>query len=234
MKKTFLLLLASLMTLFLIACGGESPQDEPEQADRVEQAAEEIDAEPEEEPEYEDLSAPFETFRAGAEVDVKNRTNHFEISVTCADFSADTEPDGWADICASLTAMLLDSQAASDAAYEAKTVSFQLKDSAGNILCSGYNGKIQYNAFQVPEQTSSANDSRITLAEYNQIVIGMTYSECVEIIGGDGTIDIEIGGAGEITGSIRNYTWQGTTDYGSATLSFDDYVLYSKVQFGLE
>ena len=234
MKKTFLLLLASLMTLFLIACGGESPQDEPEQADRVEQAAEEIDAEPEEEPEYEDLAAPFETFRDGAEVSVKDRTGRFEVKVTCADLSADTEPSGWTDMCVSLTAMLSDSQAASDAAYEGKTVSFQLEDSAGNILCSGYNDKIQYNAFKEPEQTSSENDPRITLAEYNQIVIGMTYSECVEIIGGDGTMGIEIGGAGEITGSIRNYTWQGTTDYGSATLSFDDYVLYSKHQIGLE
>ena len=234
MKKTFLTLLASLMVLLLVACGGEIAQDKPEQADDSDETVEQIDADPEEEPKYEDLAAPFESFRDGAEVSVKDRTSHFEISVMCAELSADTEPAGWADMCTSLTAMLSDSQAVSDAAYEAKMVSFQLEDSAGNILCSGYNGKIQYNAFQVPEQSSGGNDPRITLAEYNQIVIGMTYSECVEIIGGDGTLDIEIGGAGEITGSIRNYTWQGTTDYGAATLSFDDYVLYSKAQFGLE
>ena len=234
MKRIIALMLAAIMALCMIACGGETAEDGPDQTDRADQAAEEIDADPEEEPKYEDLAAPFESFRDGAEVSVKDRASHFEISVMCAELSADTEPAGWADMCTSLTAMLSDSQAVSDAAYEAKTVSFQLEDSAGNILCSGYNGKIQYNAFQVPEQSSGGNDPRITLAEYNQIVIGMTYSECVEIIGGDGTLDIEIGGAGEITGSIRNYTWQGTTDYGAATLSFDDYVLYSKAQFGLE
>ena len=234
MKRIIALMLAATMALFLIACSGEPPEDATGQTDRADETAGQIDAEPEEELKYEDLAAPFESFRDVAEVSVKDRTSHFDLSVMCEKLSAETEPAGWADMCTSLTAMLSDSQAVSDDAYEAKMVSFQLEDSDGNILCSGYNGKIQYNAFQVPEQSSSGNDPRITLAEYNQIVIGMTYSECVEVIGGDGTLDIEIGGAGEITGSIRNYTWQGTTDYGSAILSFDDYVLYSKAQFGLE
>ena len=62
----------------------------------------------------------------------------------------------------------------------------------------------------------------------------MTYSQCVEIIGAEGTLDTEIGSAGSYMGSIRNYSWEGTTEYGSASITFDNFVVYSKFQVGLE
>ena len=231
MKRFLGICLAAM--LLLSGCGGANsegtatPDTEP-------QAVAENPAEAEETPEYEDLSAPFSAVHSGADITVKERQNFFEVYVDCADLDVNTQPENWDSLCTAYETAMMESQAISDESYEGKTVSFQLRDATQAILCSGYGSSIQFNAFATPSKDPATKDPRITLAEYNQLSVGMTYSDCVEIIGGEGTLDIEVGSAGGYTGSIRNYTWQGTTDYGVATLSFDDFVLYSKFQVGLE
>lgn len=231
MKRFFGICLAAM--LLLSGCGEASNEGtatpEPELQDASESPAEE-----EETPEYEDLAAPFSAVHSGADVTVRERQNRFEVYVDCADLDINTQPENWDGLCTAYETAMMESQTISDESYEGKAVSFQLRDATQAILCSGYGSGIQFNAFATPSEDPAANDPRITLGEYNQLSIGMTYSDCVEIIGGEGTLDIEVGSAGGYTGSIRNYTWQGTTDYGVATLSFDDFVLYSKFQVGLE
>lgn len=224
------------LTLFLVGvlltgCGESSPApaEEPPQEQQV--AQEETQ---EETNEYEDLAVPFESVHSGADVNVKEREAFFEVYVSASDLDVNTQPENWESLRTTLIDAMNESQSVSDSNYEGKSVSVQLKDGTGAILCSGYGGKIQYDAFATASSAQAGNDARITLAEYNQLVVGMTYSQCVEIIGGDGTMDIEVGSTDSSIGSMRNYTWQGTSEYSSATLSFDDFVLYSKFQIGLE
>jgi hypothetical protein len=68
----------------------------------------------------------------------------------------------------------------------------------------------------------------ITMAEYNQLEIGMSYDEAVEIIGGDGIVSSE-----RINRII--YTWYGSVKGSScADITFKDNKLISKLQRGLE
>lgn len=229
MKRViFALFLAGVL---LTGCGESAPAP-AEEAPQEQQAAQ---AETQEETsEYEDLAVPFEAVHSGADVNVKEREAFFEVYVSATDLDVNTQPENWESLRTTLIDAMNESQSVSDSNYEGKSVSVQLKDATGAILCSGYGGKIQYDAFATASSAQVGNDARITLSEYNQLVVGMTYSQCVEIIGGDGTMDIEVGSTDSSIGSLRNYTWQGTSEYSSATLSFDDFVLYSKFQIGLE
>lgn len=220
-----------LAGVLLTGCGESAPAP-AEEAPQEQQAAQ---AETQEETsEYEDLAVPFEAVHSGADVNVKEREAFFEVYVSATDLDVNTQPENWESLRTTLIDAMNESQSVSDSNYEGKSVSVQLKDATGAILCSGYGGKIQYDAFATASSAQVGNDARITLSEYNQLVVGMTYSQCVEIIGGDGTMDIEVGSTDSSIGSLRNYTWQGTSEYSSATLSFDDFVLYSKFQIGLE
>lgn len=228
--------LGILLTVLLCLTGCSSPA-EPADTPPAEgpAAAEPVVAETEqpEASDYADIKAPFENFCEGAEVRVKKRDTHFEVYVTCNDLSADAQPDDWEEICAAAIAAATESKAIATDAYGVKMLSFQIEDGTETILGSGTNTGLTYDIFSV-STVQEKNDPTITLAEYNKIVVGMTYSQCVEIIGGDGVLQSEIGTAGTSVGVIRNYTWQGTQDYASASISFDNYVVYSKVQFGLE
>lgn len=229
-------LLSCLIALVLLVGCGQNTPEKPANDTVVPRETTNQDAVPqqEKEPEYENLTAPFIGIRDNEQVAIKERSSFYEIKLTCTDLDISTRPDGWETLCSDLEAAGAESQSVSEAEYNAKTVAFQLQDGAGEILCSGYGSEIKYNAFSEPDLSVKSNAATITLTEYNKISIGMTYSECVEIIGGEGTLDIEVGSAGGAIGSFRNYTWKGTTEYGTATMSFDDYVLYSKFQVGLE
>lgn len=229
MKRVALTLF--LAGVLLTGCGEPSPA--PAEEAPQEQQAVQVETQ-EETIEYEDLAVPFESVHSGADVNVKEREAFFEVYVSASDLDVNTQPENWESLRTTLIDAMNESQSVSDSNYEGKSVSVQLKDATGAILCSGYGGKIQYDAFATASSAQVGNDARITLSEYNQLVVGMTYSQCVEIIGGDGTMDIEVGSTDSSIGSMRNYTWQGTSEYSSATLSFDDFVLYSKFQIGLE
>lgn len=69
----------------------------------------------------------------------------------------------------------------------------------------------------------------ITLAEYNQLEIGMSYDEAVDIIGGPGIVSDE-------HTERKVYNWYSTPEgnKGSAWITFKDNRLISKGQEGLE
>ena len=183
------------------------------------------------------LAAPFEGVHAGATVEVKERKSFFEVKISAADLDVNTEPDNWPAICESLVQAVTESQAISDSNFEGKPIAAKLIDGAGENLCNISNGAVKYDAYNINTDAESvtSNDPRITLHEYNRIAVGMTYTECVEIIGGDGVRDLEIGDAGGIGGLHFTCEWQGTSDSHSvARLSFDDYILTSKFEIGLE
>ena len=79
--------------------------------------------------------------------------------------------------------------------------------------------------------------NKITLAEYDAIQVGMTYDQVVNIIGGPGekTYEYDLGESKYLNYRYsRIYKWEGTGDYGSATLTFHDNIVESKTQYGLE
>jgi antitoxin component YwqK of YwqJK toxin-antitoxin module len=80
-------------------------------------------------------------------------------------------------------------------------------------------------------KVSATNNELITLAEYNEIKMGMTHEQIAEIIGGVGTITSET--------SIAGYTGAVVTYYGSgiganAMFTFQNGKLIGKAQFGLK
>ena len=74
----------------------------------------------------------------------------------------------------------------------------------------------------------------LTLDKYNQLKIGMTYSEVVEFIGSDGILSTEAGVKGTATYQAF-YTWKGS-DGAHAILRFcgENIELQTKTQVGLE
>lgn len=62
-------------------------------------------------------------------------------------------------------------------------------------------GKDIVNTFQ-----EEAQKGDITMAEFNQIQVGMTYSQVVDIIGAEGTFSSETQISGE---NYKYYTWNG-------------------------
>ena len=71
----------------------------------------------------------------------------------------------------------------------------------------------------------------LSLSEFNQLKNGMTYDECVEIIGTEGKQQMEI----EVLDiSTINYVWSGESFGATATLTFQDNKLVSKSQFNLK
>ena len=79
--------------------------------------------------------------------------------------------------------------------------------------------------------------NKITLAEFDTIQVGMTYEQVVSIVGGPGekTYEYDFGESNFLGYRYsRMYEWEGTGDYGSATLSFHDNIVESKNQYGLE
>ncbi|HEV7646245.1 MAG TPA: hypothetical protein VGO50_20085 [Pyrinomonadaceae bacterium] len=80
-----------------------------------------------------------------------------------------------------------------------------------------------------PAKTSS-DDSELTLEKFNQIKNGMTYDECVEIIGSEGNQTVS---SGEGKYKFESYKWDGP-NYQFIMLSFMGGKLNSKAQNGLK
>ena len=76
------------------------------------------------------------------------------------------------------------------------------------------------------ENKTTYNSSYITLEEFNEIEIGMTYNEVVEIIGGEGDLIAE-----DAYG--KTYTWEPSSNSGiySVTMSFYNGKLTNKFKF---
>lgn len=73
--------------------------------------------------------------------------------------------------------------------------------------------------------------NKITLEKYNQCQIGMTYEECVKIIGEEGEPMVETDIADT---NASAYLWYGYDIGSNANLYFMNGKLYSKGQFGLK
>lgn len=231
MKKYILALL--FVCLFLSGCGNlEQSEQEKQEEVQIDTPAENISSE--NSLDFSSVEEKFSSVYSGAEITVKDRSSYIEVTILCNDLSLESKPENWTDICAAAQNAAAESELISAEEYGIDTVSFQITDSAENILGSGFGDQLQFDVFAEKTPESTSNDPRITLFEYDQLVVGMSYSECVEIIGGPGTLSNEIGSSDTSFGVVRSYTWQGTTEHGKAILSFDDYELYSKVQVGLE
>ena len=70
----------------------------------------------------------------------------------------------------------------------------------------------------------------ITLEKFNQIDNGMSYDEVVEIIGSEGTVLTSI----DLNGEITTYEWYAKEALSYATVTFEDGIVTSKMQIGLE
>lgn len=97
--------------------------------------------------------------------------------------------------------------------------------------------KILFVAFAVTALLSGCSsssltpDQYITLNEYNQIQMGMSYDTVCSIIGGYGTITYE-SQAGNL--SFRGLRWQGNGNpYSYASIVFQNGKVSSKSQYGL-
>lgn len=77
------------------------------------------------------------------------------------------------------------------------------------------------------KSSNPSNTPKITKAEYDSLVIGMSYARVCEIIGGPGKLMAE-------SGNARIYMWEGVGSIGAnAQMVFMDGKLYSKAQYGL-
>lgn len=81
------------------------------------------------------------------------------------------------------------------------------------------------------EGTFDITDGYATMDKFNQIEIGMTYDEVVDIVGSEGTLMSEAG-TGEYKVSI--YYWYSVTHIANMNVSFENGVVTGKAQVGLE
>ena len=81
-----------------------------------------------------------------------------------------------------------------------------------------------------PSRTTTSDDSDLTMEKFNQIKNGMTYEECVEIIGTEGN---ETFSGGEGKYKVSSYKWDGD-NFQFIMLTFTGNKLTSKVQNGLK
>lgn len=76
------------------------------------------------------------------------------------------------------------------------------------------------------------NSPKISKSEFEALQTGMTYSEAVALIGGEGELSSQVDVAGYDT---KLYTWQGEGSIGAnANVTFQNDSLTSKAQFGLK
>ena len=186
---------------------------------------------------YDDVNSIFAAAFPDLEIRTSSMANWLETHVTCGGYTADEMPDGWSDT----MQLLCDATVSAcneifEKDYGTQNICSQLLTESGDILVTVYNGQVKYNAFDEKETDSPKKKSKgtITQHEFDMITPGMTYSQVVEIVGGEGDLYTEIGSAGSFIGSYKNYVWYGEGMFpGRAILSFDDYVLYSKIAYGL-
>ncbi len=96
-----------------------------------------------------------------------------------------------------------------------------------SIIEKNQNDKLQENIEKYKnENKTTYNSSYITLEEFNEIEIGMTYDQVVEIIGGKGDLAAE-------DAYSETYTWEPAPNSGiySVTMSFYNGKLTNKLKF---
>lgn len=86
-------------------------------------------------------------------------------------------------------------------------------------------------AHQVSEDAKN-DPTHMTLAEYNRIATGMTLAQVQQIAGSEGAPETE---ATIIPGhTVTSFRWDGNTVLSSASVQFENGVVYSKSQAGLK
>lgn len=229
LSKRFLNLFLVLMLLFaLSACGSEQPEPTVE---CYPDATELIAEEPAES--YDNIADLFADVFPGSEIVVSQQSNRIHARII-TDIPSDAKPDGWEEILARFESALSESKDGTSS-HGASTVSAQIESSDEVILSSGFDGSVKFDLFKEKSQDKTENSPTISKFEYNQISVGMTLSQVREIIGGDGTLQSEIGTAGSSVGMISTYRWIGEGRDGAyADILFDNYQVYSKQQIWLE
>lgn len=226
--KRFLFLLLLVVFLFgLTAC---SKKDAPKDVDTAQQEAEEqTTAKPIDD--YSEITQCFSSLGDGWQVKARKVDKRLEIVVIASGLSPDAAPENWQDILSSMEAALAEAQPqAESAGFSMLSAQIELDD--GTILTSGYGGSIKFDKFnQVSMQQNEKNPPTISKFEYDQITVGMSLSQVSDIIGGSGTLESSVGTAG-VTSVTRTYTWQGDNG-GYASVLFDDYEVYYKIEVGL-
>lgn len=152
MKRIHFGLILFVLVCILSSCGSKAPEETkdspPEAPQAVEPVAEpaEEPAEPVEEPEtYDDIAAAFCGICDGADLSATMSSSRIHVRIkTDWPFA---EPENWGDI-ASNFGTALETTDPMAAAYDASTVSAEILAADGSVLASGYNGKVQYTAFE--------------------------------------------------------------------------------------
>lgn len=227
-RRFFALLIASLLLCTMVSCGSEKT-DSPVESEKVNQ--DEPVAEPTES--YDDICELFKDVCSESEVIVLKQQNRLHVRIITK-LQPNEKPDGWGDTLVRFGSALSEADN-SAASYGASAVSAQIESSDETILSSGYNGTVKFDIFEEKSIAPKDNPPTISKFEYDQISVGMTLSQVREIIGGDGTLQNEIGTAGSPVGMISTYRWIGEGREGAyADILFNNYQVYSKQQLWLE
>ena len=109
----------------------------------------------------------------------------------------------------------------------AEKLTDSLTDSAGKITGTLSEGaEIISNVFALSE----LSPDKMTLDKFNQIEVGMTYEQVVEIVGFEGKLSTE-SNIGDY--SIKTYIWEASNGIANALVSFTNGKVSSKNQIGL-
>ena len=226
MKKLLVPLL--LCALLLTACGGQekeggstttsfgpktSSAEKDAQKEAVRTAAEQA------------LAGAFD-----GELTVKVRTDRVEVSVLLSDpaYSADAEvPADWPEVKEETAETTLSLSEALSELGEYRALIY-LMDQQETILLSAFNGKASFDKFE--KRAKAGQTGGITLDAFEQIMEGMLYEDVCAIIGEEGEL-LSAVEDGEIYTEI--YSWSGS-DGASATVVFENGLMVSKTQVGLE
>ena len=153
-------------------------------------------------------------------------------AVTAAQETGGSAPAGWADYEAAWAA---DAQALEQNYPDGNTTLSVESDGAGTTIYVTYvNGKQTYSIFG-SNAVSQDNPPTISLEEFEQIQIGMSYQEVFDLVGSRGELlsEADLGLGDEYYTAI--YSWDGEGSLGAnASVTFQGGYVTSKAQAGLE
>ena len=153
-------------------------------------------------------------------------------AVTAAQETGGSAPAGWADYEAAWAA---DAQALEQNYPDGNTTLSVESDGAGTTIYVTYvNGKQTYSIFG-SNAVSQDNPPTISLEEFEQIQIGMSYQEVFDLVGSRGELlsEADLGLGDEYYTAI--YSWDGEGALGAnASVTFQGGYVTSKAQAGLE
>lgn len=153
-------------------------------------------------------------------------------AVTAAQETGGSAPAGWADYEAAWAA---DAQALEQNYPDGNTTLSVESDGAGTTIYVTYvNGKQTYSIFG-SNAVSQDNPPTISLEEFEQIQIGMSYQEVFDLVGSRGDLlsEADLGLGDDYYTAI--YSWDGEGTLGAnASVTFQGGYVTSKAQAGLE